>query len=82
MRRKENGDAMSSPQFQKHLPQFAPGNGVEAGARFVEDQESGLVQQSFGDLDAPALAAGQFSNEIIFPAGETQPPEESNDPIL
>src|SRR5262245_13463413 len=42
-----------------HLPGLAPGQGVEARGRLVEEEELGIADQGEGDVEAPLLPAGQ-----------------------
>src|SRR5690606_2947421 len=39
--------------------------GIEAGKRFVEDEEIGLVQESLGDTDALEHAAGKLFELLV-----------------
>ena len=47
------------------LGELAAGGGVEAGGGFVHDQDLGLVEQGFGDLDTALQAAGEGVHQVF-----------------
>src|SRR5665213_1408050 len=59
VRRHENGDAIALVDFAQVAPHVDAGCRIEAGAGFVEQQDARAMEQSLGDLDAPAHAAAE-----------------------
>ena len=51
------------------------GDWVEAGERFVEDQQIGVMHQRDRELHALLIATREFLHEIIAPLGQTDPGE-------
>ena len=47
-------------QAADHLPRLAPGRGVEAGRRLVEEEQLGIADQRQRDVEAALLAAGEL----------------------
>ena len=54
MRGYQNRDSGFSAESFEVSPHFLPRAGIEAGTRFVEEQDAGVVEESLGDFD-PAL---------------------------
>ncbi len=52
------------------LPEVVAGLGVETECRFVEEKDRGVVEQSPGNLEAPAHAAGERLDNVVFPIRE------------
>ena len=71
--RQQHRDAFIRPQFQDILPQLAARSRVEAGGRFVHQQNRRPVQQSLGDLDAPFQAAGEGFDHLAQPIAQPKP---------
>ena len=63
----DDGDALLIAQLLQVLPQIAARAGIEAGGRFIEQQDAGPVHQSFGQLDAALHAPGK-SLDFLFGA--------------
>ncbi len=57
--RDDDRDAFLIAQNLEVLPKIAPRAGIEAGGGFVEEQNLGMMEQSFGELDAALHASGK-----------------------
>ena len=64
------------------LPEIAPCAGIEAGGRFIEQQHSGMVQQSFSQLDTPLHSAGKSFNEFLGAIREANAREDFMNALL
>lgn len=53
---------------------------VEPDGRFVEQQERRLVDQGAGQLDLPALTAGQLPGPVLPPIEQADPLQFGGDP--
>ena len=62
----DNGDALFA-QATNHRPHVAPQFHVNAGGRFVEEQNSRFVSERLGDQNAPLHAAGQRHYLAVLP---------------
>jgi hypothetical protein len=80
----DHGDALIG-EFMHHFPQFAPGNGVDADSRFVEQKQLRCAQKGAGQpeflLHAAREPAGQAFREPLQ-VGEGQQPLEGSRPFL
>ena len=61
----EDGDVLLIAQHREVLPEVAPGAGIEAGGGFVEQQDAGMMQQSFGQFEAALHAAGESLDAFL-----------------
>lgn len=59
-----DGDALLVAEDLEVLPKVAPGAGIEAGGGLVEEQNLGMVEQAFGELDAALHASGKSFDAI------------------
>ncbi len=57
--RGEDDGAPLGAQSPDHPPHLPPGAGVQAGGRFVQEHDAGVVHHGGGDADALLEAAGQ-----------------------
>src|ERR1700691_828679 len=60
----QHADA-AGPQAADDFLQVENGDGIDAGKRFIEEDESGVDAQASGNLHAPALAAGKSVATIL-----------------
>ncbi len=59
-------------QARDHVPELAPGGGVEAGRRLVEEEQLGVADQRHADVEPPLLAAGELARPLVgFPSRPT-----------
>ncbi len=75
MRRQHDRDAVVLAQMLEVVPELAARRGIEPGAGLVEQQQLGLVQKRFGQLDAPLKPAGQGLDPVARARGQAQPLE-------
>ena len=66
---------------EQPLPHQVPGLRIEAGRRFVEQHELGLVDQRPGDREPPLHAAGQRLDLVVGPLGELDEVEQLRRPL-
>src|SRR5208337_1569847 len=55
----DHGNALLIAEDLEILPKVAPRAGIEAGGRLVEQQNLGMMEQSFGKFDAPLHSSGK-----------------------
>jgi hypothetical protein len=75
VRREDDRHAVVAANRMQVVPQVGASAGVEAGARFVENQHPRFVQQTFGQLDATTQAARERFAKIVAAVSEPQPRE-------
>ena len=77
----EHGDVLFVAQNLQILPQVAARAGIEAGGRFVEQQDAGMMQQSLGEFDAPLHAAGERLDAFLGAIGQSDPRQNFSDAL-
>ena len=82
MRGDEHRDVFLVAQRPQVLPEIAPGAGIEAGGGLIEQQHSGMMQQSFGQLDAALHAAGKSFDQFLAAIGQADAAEDFLNPVL
>ena len=63
-------------QAADQVVEVAPGLGVEAGGRLVEEEQLGAAHQADGDVEPAALAAGQAHDRPAGLVGQADPGEQ------
>ena len=63
-------------QTPQEVPQIATAPRVEAGGRFVEEQDGRIGHEAGGEVEAPPHAAGEVLDELAGSIGEVEPLEE------
>jgi hypothetical protein len=58
------------PEAGHHLPGPAPGGGVEARGRLVQEQQLGIADQRQGDVEPAVLPARQVADPVVGLIGE------------
>ena len=76
VRRQDDRRPLAFANLAEILPQIAAGAGVEAGAWFVEQQQSRAVEHALGKFDAAPHAARERFDQIVRPIGEADGGEE------
>ena len=71
VRDKDDGRAAAFPKPQQIVVQRHPGNLVECGEGFVEQQQIGVGHERAGDRDAHPHAARQLARISLLEPGET-----------
>ena len=61
----DDGDALLVAEDSEVLPEVAAGAGIETGGRFIEEQDLGMVEQTFREFDAALHSAGEGFNVIV-----------------
>ena len=69
MGRQEDGLAELA-QAGDHVPGLAPGRGVEAGRRLVEEEQLGIADQRQADVEPALLATGEARGARLGLLGE------------
>ena len=80
MRGDEHGDMLFVAQHLQVLPEIAPGAGIEAGGGLIEQQHSGMMQQSLGQFDAALHAAGESFDQFLGAIGQADAREDFVNP--
>src|SRR5271170_5856207 len=78
----EHGDMFLVAQRPQVLPEIASRAGIEAGSGLIEQQHSGMMQQSLGQFDAALHAAGKSFHELFGAIGEADAAEDFLNPVL
>src|SRR5690349_23738433 len=65
MRTDEDGQAFAA-QAMDLVPKIAPGLGIYAGRRFVEQEKLGRMEHAGGEREALLPAAGEIARELIL----------------
>ena len=73
--RQHDRHALLVAQRVQVVPQIAAGARVETGARLVEQQQSRMVEQPLGQLDAPPQPAGERLDPLAGAIGQPKPGE-------
>lgn len=63
MNGKNDGSHSRHTRLFKDLHDFEGGGAVEAGGRFVEEQNGGVVEETEADGDSTAFSAGEAVGE-------------------
>jgi len=71
----QNRDAGFPAESFEVSPHFLPCAGIEAGARLIEEQDAGVVQESLGDFDPALQTAGESLHDLPGPIGDTETSE-------
>src|SRR5436190_18962051 len=66
----QDGYSADAPQLFQLLPDFLAYLRVEAGCRFIENQQGRLMEQRSGDHQTPLHAAGQLIDARVRAAAE------------
>ena len=72
MRGEKNGHLFPAAQIADHLPKAASGLGVQAGGGFIQNENSGPVEQGPGNVDSPPLASGELAHRALQQAAQVQ----------
>ena len=77
MRGDEHRNARFLPQQIEIAPEVEPGAGIETGARFIEQEHPGIVQQPLGNLDPAGQTSGERFDQVSALLAESETVEES-----
>ena len=80
MRSDEYGYSLFITQNLQVLPKIAPGAGIQSCRRFVEQQHSGMMQQSLRQLDATLHPSRKRSYLFLCAIGEPHSRQDLLDP--
>ena len=71
----DDGDALLD-LFEQHLLDLPGGAGIEAGQRFVENDELGIVHERAGEGDLLQHALGEAAAALVRVRGEAEPADQ------
>lgn len=75
MRGYQNRDAGFPAESFEVTPHFLPRAGIEAGARFIEEQDAGVVEESLGDFDSALQTTREGLHDLPGPIGNAKTSE-------
>jgi hypothetical protein len=76
VRRQEDGGA-SLPDVTNQLTNEARGYGVEAGCRFVQEDQLRTMQECTGERQPPTHALRELADELVAILMQADPPQKS-----
>ena len=78
----EEGDAVLAVESLDVVPEVLPGDGVESGGRFVEEDDRGGVDEGGGEIEAALHAAGVAADASVGVLGQVDDVEQMGDSVF
>src|SRR6266536_2082284 len=78
----DDGNAFLVPQDLQVLPEIAPRAGIEAGGRFIEQQNLGMMEEALGQFNAPLHSTREGLHPVARAVEQSDPGQNLFNPLL
>src|SRR5579862_3839854 len=78
----KDSDAVFTLDFAEIVPQINSSPGIDPGAGFIQEQEPGAIEHTFGQLDAASHSAAEAMDQFFGSIGQADASEHLIDPLI